>query len=198
MNRTILAVAFAVLSLSVYLPGLVRAENIPTESDVVVIYQTDTETVKHQYLFTIAGDATIYPCIENRCNLSQWQGSAVVTMTVYVLPEGFTTVSNVVNPAVLQSYQSAAERTYVLTDIATQPATNSGRSYQTVTLQADGSYSTAANSYVKPDVKDQRAINSNKSLATPDNSKRYIGLIVAGTGVIAVLGILFYTKRRRI
>lgn len=198
MKRFVLGILFTTTVFSVGLMKLVQAENIPTTADVVLVYKTEIDTAKHNYLFTISEDTTIYPCANNRCNLGKWKNVETVIMTVYVLPEGFTSVSSIVNPEMLQSYLEKAEQTYVLKDITTNPTVSTGRAYQTVTLQADGSYATETNNYVKPDVKDQRAAANKNSPIDTAISKQKIALLVAIVGGVAGLGILLYIKRRRI
>lgn len=198
MKRFGLGIVFTATVFSVGLMKLVQAENIPTTADVVLVYKTETDTAKHNYLFTVAADDAIYPCVNNRCNLGKWKNVETVIMTVYVLPEGFTSVSSIVNPEMLQSYLEKAEQTYVLKDITTNPTVSTGRAYQTVTLQADGSYSTATNNYVKPDVKDQRTAASKNNPIDTAISKQKIITIIGIAVVVAGLGIMLYIKRRRI
>lgn len=194
--RLSIVVLLIIAGVSTFFSGSVQAENIPTTADLVLTYITEAETTKHNYLFTIEGDNTIYTCLANRCGLGRWSDRAGINLTIYVLPEGFTAVSRVVDPAVLQLYLAKAEKTYVLNSIVPSPATSNGRGYQTVVLRDDGSVEIETNTYVKPDVKEQRAAQKKtqtKEISTPAQQI----LVISAIGIaIVLLGIWLWRHWR--
>jgi hypothetical protein len=179
------------LSLSALaLPVSVQAENIPSMNAVVLVYQNEQETGKHNYLFTISGDDTIYPCAANQCDMGKWNAASAVNMTIYVLPSGFNRVANMIDRLVLREYVKAAERTYVLNNLTVAGSSiGSGRAYQTVTLKEDGSYKVSAGNYVKPDVKEQRNTNKDMTDNKAGFSVQQVMAVIAGVALVLVVGI---------
>ncbi|MFA5995351.1 MAG: hypothetical protein WCW27_03035 [Patescibacteria group bacterium] len=188
MKYYFLVLVFSVITLA--WPASTWAENIPAMNAVVLLYQNEQETSKHNYLFTISGDDTIYPCAANQCDMAKWTAVTTVNMTIYVLPAGFNRVASMVDQLVLREYTQAAERTYQLNNFnIVGSSTGGGRAYQTVALQADGSYQISANNYVKPDVKEQR--NTNK-ITTEDSasfSVQQVAALIGGVLLVLAVGV---------
>lgn len=130
------------------LPHFVLAAALPQPADVVLLYENEPAEAqsKYNYLFTVAGDTTIYPCAANRCSLEPFRDQAAVDLTIYKLPEGYPRVANVVDQATLAEYVAAAEHTYTIGEVFTNPTNTdpSGRTFQEVQLSADGSASLRA------------------------------------------------------
>ncbi len=142
----------------------------------------------------------MYTCVANRCNLGKWIEQPTVNLTVYVLPEGFDSVGGIINPDILKSYQAEAERSYVITNLPTNPETVNGRSYQTVTLQANGTYTTETNVYIKPDVKEQRVdVKPTTSTAQSLTTGQVMAAAIAGLGaIVAIIGGWRYYRARQL
>lgn len=122
-----------------------HAATVPAPSEVVMIYDHAVleEQSNYNFLFTIDGDNTIYPCSANRCSLAPFIAQPTVTMTVYKLPDGFQRVSQLTGQSTLQEYLVLADHRYTLENIPTQPTTTEGvRTYQLAYLQPDNTATT--------------------------------------------------------
>ena len=119
------------------------AASLPQPSDVVFIHEGVVEEQQgdFNYIFTVAGADTIYTCQANRCSLSDFRDQSTVNATFYQLPEGYQRVATVVDQATLAEYLANAVQEFRLENLATTlSATESSRSYHTVTIQDDGSF----------------------------------------------------------
>lgn len=138
---------------SLALPVASQAAAIPTASDLVLHYdQDDAEAQsKHNYLFTVAGDDTIYACETDHCNMSQFKSRGNLTLTIYQLPDGFPRPQTVPNQSTLRNYVAQAQHEYTLSDIPTNLVnTDKGLPYQLVQLYADGSSELKTQYYTTP------------------------------------------------
>lgn len=123
-------------------PLIAAASALPQTSDVVLIYEnvSNEEQTKYNYLFTVEGDDTIYPCSANRCSVEPWRDRESLTLKIYQLPEGYPRVATIVDQTTLAEYKAAAEQNFTIKNILTNPSSDdSGRTFQQVTLHADGS-----------------------------------------------------------
>lgn len=133
---------FLTLLLSLFLPHWVQAVALPQPSDVVLLHDgvAEEDQSDYNYIFTVDGDDTIYTCQANRCSLASLRDQAAVSVTFYELPEGYQRVANLVDQSVLQEYRANAVQQYRVEALETAlAATESTRSYHTLTIQADGS-----------------------------------------------------------
>lgn len=185
------------LALTIF-PGALHAEVIPESSDVVLLYdagenEPDLEQQsKHNYMFTVDGDSTIYPCEANYCSLSDLKDRGEVTMTIYKLPEGFPRASNVVDPAKLAEYRDSAEQQYSIEEIRTDLLPDDeGRPYQTINLSSDGTFELDNAVYNKPEL-------NNKSKSDADGFWQSRNVLAIIFGVVAAISIVvggFYLRK---
>lgn len=186
--------------LSLLVPGIVFAANIPGASEVVLIYENAAieQQSRYDFIFTINNDPTIYPCVANRCSMQPFRDLGNVTMTVYKMPEGFPRVANIVDQKVLNEYITLAEKRYVLENIATNLSTvEDGRQYQEAYVYADGTVKLQTANYDKPE------FNQDESAADENSTgkliwKIVIGLVGAAVVVALVMVIMRIMKARQL
>ncbi|MFA6475171.1 MAG: hypothetical protein WCV88_03105 [Patescibacteria group bacterium] len=178
--------------LTLLFPLMAQAVSLPQPSDVVLLHdgQSDEQQTRYNYVFTLANDATIYTCQGNRCSLTPFREQASVDATFYQLPEGYPRVANLTDQTILQSYQQAAVAQYSVTGLATAlEAGDKNRSYHTINIKADGSYTSDA-------VTQER----NKPIVLDDtNAVKYWPWVVGGViGVLLILSAGYYIYRKRL
>lgn len=164
----------------------VFAATIPESTDVVMVYDdADAEQQgRYDFMYTVEGDTTIYPCEANYCSVAQFKNSGTVTMTVYKLPEGFPRVSTIKDLAKLQEYKQLAEHTYVIEDVQTDLLPDQdGRPYQTVYLSSDGSVKAESNVYNKPEINP----NSSDTVTGFWSARNIIAMVI---GVLAIAALI--------
>lgn len=125
------------------LPLTAQAANLPQPSDVVFLHDAVDEDKQDSfnYIYTVAGDDTIYTCQANRCSLLEFREQSTVDVTFYQLPEGYQRVASIVDQAVLQEYRDLATANYHFTALETElSASATTRSYHVVNVHEDGSY----------------------------------------------------------
>lgn len=175
------------------------AATIPESSDVVLIYDNaDTEQQgRYNFMFTVDGDMTIYPCEANYCSVVQFQDRGQVTMTVYKLPEGFPRASTVQDPAKLEEYKQLAESTYTLEDIQTNWLPDKdGRPYQTVQLSPDGKVTIESNTYNKPDINTKMSTSKSGFWSARNIIAIVVGVLAIATIIFAGWYLRNYIRRR--
>lgn len=163
----------------------VLAVAVAQPSDVVLAYESaDIEgQSKENYLFTVEGDVTLYPCEANRCSLAEFTDQSYVNLTIYKLPEGYPRVATVVDQSTLQEYAAAAAITYTVPNVATTLSADGSdtRTYQTLQLKADGSYELDT-------VSQERNASLQANVATESSWKGYIWYVILGLVVIGLGG----------
>lgn len=176
------------------IPSLVLAAALPQTSDVVLLYETgdDAQQAKYNYLFTVAGDQTIYPCSANRCSLEPFRDQTAITLTIYKLPDGYPRVATIVDQTTLAEYQAAAEQTYTIPDVATQPANaaETGRTFQVIQLKADGDFELSTTTQAK-----NIQLTEETPIETPQRRWLWPVMLVAG-GLVIVAGGYWLWKRK--
>lgn len=172
----------------------VLAAAVAQPSDIVLIYESTDSAAqgKENYLFTVAGDNTIYPCDANRCSLAEFTDQATINLTIYKLPEGYPRVATVVDQVTLQEYVASAVTTYTVPNVSTTPPGDgsTGRTFQELQLKADGSFeldvvSQERNTLLQEDV-----------VETKPRSK-YIWALVIGVIVLGTAGAGFWLWKRK-
>lgn len=181
---------FLTLLLSLLLPHWVQAVSLPQPSDVVLLHDgvAEEDQSDYNYIFTVDEDDTIYTCQANRCSLASFRDQVAVSVTFYELPEGYQRVANLVDQSILQEYRANAVQQYRIEGLETAlAATESTRSYHTLTIQADGS--------VERDAISQER-NPVEVSATAGSSYAWIWWLVGG-GVVVGLGAGIVLWKRR-
>jgi hypothetical protein len=171
----------------------VLAAAVPPVTDVVLIYEdADLEAQgKDNYLFTVDGDSTIYPCAANRCSLADFVDRPTVALTVYKLPEGYPRVANVIDQATLAEYRAAAAVTYAIPNVATTPAGDgsTSRTFQEIHLSADGNFSVDT-------VSQERNVLLQAAIVT-ERSGTWLWYVVGGIGAALAIGIGRWLWKRK-
>lgn len=187
-----------VLLWQLFLPTLGAAVALPQPSDVVLWYEDgDVEAqTKYDYLFTVAGDDTIYPCAANRCSLEPFLEQGTVDLTIYKLPEGYPRVANIVDQDTLVEYRNAAEQTYKIAGVSTMPtntdeeADSTGRTFQEIHLKADGSFESST-------VTQERNSQLITDEATTTGWPRWLWPVVGLIGLVGVVGVGVWLWKRK-
>ncbi len=124
-------------------PLMAQAVSLPQPGDVVLVHESasDDKQASYNYIFTVTGETDIFTCQANRCSTLAFRDQPTIDMTVYQLPDGYQRVASVVDQTVLKEYQSVAVAQYQLNQLPTTlAATDTTRSYHTVTIADDGSF----------------------------------------------------------
>ncbi len=178
------------------IPHLLLAVALPQPSDVVLYYETNNQADqnKYNYLYTVAGDAAIYPCAVNRCSMETVRSQPLVTITVYKLPEGYPRVANITDQKLLAEYLAAAERSYTIPDVPTQPVAAAdavtGRTFQEIQLYADGSFERS--------VVTQEKNAQNAAAASTSGWRRWWWVGVGGLIIIGIGAVIIWLRKKKI
>lgn len=170
-------------------PSVTQAATLPQPSDVVFIHDgvNEDQQSDYNYIFTIDGDDTIYTCQANRCSLGDFRDQSTITATFYELPEGYQRVATIVDQTILEEYRTNAAEEFRLEGLETTlTATNSSRSYYTVTIFAEGSFELDTTS------QERNVVVEDDTIA----SIRWIWWLIGG-GVVIAGGAGFILWKRR-
>ena len=178
------------------LPVAAGAAVLAQSSEVVLVYDGagEEDQGRHSFLYTIAGDDTIYPCDANRCDMSEYSERGAVDLTVYKLPEGFPRPQGIADQARLQEFIDSADNTYQLGSIQTDLRdTGDGKQFYTVSVWPDGTHQLNETTYDKADPNTPVEEEGSENEATPG---WIVGLIVALVVVVLLAGGgLFYLRK---
>lgn len=166
------------------------AASLPQPSDVVFIHEGVNEEQQgdFNYIFTLDGDGTIYTCQANRCSLADWRDQPTINATFYQLPEGYQRVATVVDQSTLAEYRTNAVQQFRLEGLATTlSATDSSRSYHTVTIKSDGSF-------------ERDTVSQERNPVIDDSTANQLGLVwwLIGGGVVLASGAGYILWKRRL
>jgi hypothetical protein len=134
-------------------PAVSLAQTIPQASDIVVVYENaDIEQqARYNFLFTVEGDAMVYPCEANRCSTEPFRDKSSINITLYKLPDGFPRPQGIPDQAKLREFIQLSEQQYTLSNIQPNLQTSgSERPYYEAQLSSNGKVKVNLQSYTKP------------------------------------------------
>ena len=176
--------------LTLLFPLMAQAATLPQPGDVVLLHESVSEDKQDSfnYIFTVTGKDDIFTCQANRCSVLEFRDQPTIHMTIYQLPDGYQRVAAVVDQAVLSEYKELAVAQYDLDNLPTTlAATNTTRSFHTVTIADDGSFQLDTTSQERnPEVKE----GSGSTVGT------WIWWLISGSLAVAAVAAWILWKRR--